>query len=516
MCDFERYNIKVVEGNELTLLLPLKSRTFVASRPVDEDIVIEELENLRVFVNNTEYSSVRQENDGVAIDFPATLKQGDYDVVLTATYHGVNIRAAYNDAVIIVAWNQQSDAQQYVQGSPFVLPAAYVLGIMTDSELEALKAQLRLEIAAAQRAKEEAEQAKEEYIAKGEALDDVAQQTTLTQGVQDIREDISHIDIDTSNLAKQGSNAGATLTDTQAAAQDAKTAAEAAKTAAQDAKTLIGQPAIGQPSDLFAAIAAGGDGANVAKEFIVQTLNNKGYAATTSDSWGEVNNKIAQALTANIEGWEFIQEPTTYLDCMRYAKVMVIRTIQVQAHFLGYAESLVELQFTNASTFQNANSDRLKYPESVIAPNIAGQMPSSGYTFLGSPLRKLVQNYIISGLASNGKTLYSLYWFELNGIVDATRNFVNWIGTISTSNTSDSLLEKKFYDDPNEPTETFTTNRDKFLWYFRNHFMTSFADMTGQTSPTLTLNTTVYNVIANESDILEYFTNRNWTLASQS
>lgn len=142
MCDFERYNIKVVEGNEFTLLLPLKSRTFVARRPVDEDIVIEDLENLRVLVNNDEYSSVRKENDGVAIDFPATLKQGNYDVVLTATYHGVDIRAAYNNAVIIVAWNQQSDAQQYMQGSPFVLPAAYVLGVMSDAELEALKAQL--------------------------------------------------------------------------------------------------------------------------------------------------------------------------------------------------------------------------------------------------------------------------------------------------------------------------------------------------------------------------------------
>lgn len=256
MCDFERYNIKVVEGNEFTLLLPLKSRTFVTRRPVDEDIVIEDLENLRVFVNNDEYSSARQESDGVAIDFPATLKQGNYDVVLTATYHGVDIRAAYNDAVIIVAWNQQSDAQQYVQGSPFVLPAAYVLGVMTDSELEALKAQLRLEIAAAQQAKEEAEQAKEEYIAKAEALDDIAQQSTLTQGVSDIREDISHIDIDTSNLAKQGTNPNATLTDTQAAAVQAASDAAAAKTAAQDAKMLIGQPASGQPSDLFAAIGA--------------------------------------------------------------------------------------------------------------------------------------------------------------------------------------------------------------------------------------------------------------------
>lgn len=39
-----------------------------------------------------------------------------------------------------------------------------------------------------------------------------AHQETLTQGIADIREDISNIDLDTSDLAKQGSNAEATNT----------------------------------------------------------------------------------------------------------------------------------------------------------------------------------------------------------------------------------------------------------------------------------------------------------------
>ena len=43
-------------------------------------------------------------------------------------------------------------------------------------------------------------------------LSEIAKESTITQGVQDIREDISHIQIDTSDLAKQGTNTGATNT----------------------------------------------------------------------------------------------------------------------------------------------------------------------------------------------------------------------------------------------------------------------------------------------------------------
>lgn len=254
------FNIKVVEQNDFTICIPLKKRTFVASIPIDEDIDILALDDLSVKIGGAVFPATR-DAAGVMVDVSRdALVRGTYDVVLTATYKGHAIKAAYFDSLTIVEWNCQSDAQQCVQGSPIMFEAGFVIYNLTDAELAALKEEYRLKIAAAEEAKEEAEQEKEEYIAKAEALDDVAQQTTLVQGVSDIREDISHIDIDTSNLAKQGSNAGATLTDTQAAAVQAASDAAAAKTAAQDAKTLIGQPASGQPSDLFAAIAAGGGG----------------------------------------------------------------------------------------------------------------------------------------------------------------------------------------------------------------------------------------------------------------
>lgn len=79
-------------------------------------------------------------------------------------------------------------------------------------------------------------------------LSGVAQQDTLVQGISDIREDISNIDIDTSTLAKQGLNPGATLTDTQ----------QAVYTAASGVSNLrekVGTPQSGQADTLFGAIA---------------------------------------------------------------------------------------------------------------------------------------------------------------------------------------------------------------------------------------------------------------------
>lgn len=197
------YNIKVVEGNAFALIIPLISRVFVNGLPIDTPIDIPSLQDCKVKIGDAEYTPELNE-DGVRVLVPGTLARATYDIIVTATYYGSPLRAAYFDALTIVQWNEQSDAQQYIQGSPITLQAAYVIGgAMTDAELEALKAEYREKIAAAEQAEGAAEAAKEAYDRKAEMLDGVAQQSTLTQGVQDIREDISHIDIDTSGLAKE-------------------------------------------------------------------------------------------------------------------------------------------------------------------------------------------------------------------------------------------------------------------------------------------------------------------------
>lgn len=214
MYQFE--NIKITEGNAFSLLIPLRKRTYVAQRPIDEDIDILNLQSVVVKFGGVEYPCTLQE-DGVLVDFPADLKCGTYDLVLTADYMDNAIRAAYFEAVTIVSYNYQSDAHNFVQGSPIVMQPAFVIYNLSDAELEQLKQQYREAIAAAQQAQEDAEEAKEDWERKAAELEDVAQEATS----QSILTEVENIDIDTSDLAKE-------LT-----AQAAKDAADAAKQAAQ-------------------------------------------------------------------------------------------------------------------------------------------------------------------------------------------------------------------------------------------------------------------------------------------
>ena len=201
-----KYNIKVAEGNDFTLLFPLKKRTYVASLPVDEDIVIMDLENVKVTIGDVEFTSTLDERGVMVFVGAGSLERGTYDMIITAEYHGAQIRAAYFDGLTIVAWSMQADAEQYLPGSPIVMQAAFVIGgPLTDAELEALKEQYRERNAELAQATADMEAAKEHYDELAEQLQGVAQEQTLTDGVQAIREDISHIDIDTSDLAKESS-----------------------------------------------------------------------------------------------------------------------------------------------------------------------------------------------------------------------------------------------------------------------------------------------------------------------
>lgn len=209
-CNFP--TIKITEGNAFTLIFPLKRRSYVAERPIDEDIDVTRLTNVRVTLGGIEYAPTI-ETYGVRIDVPDTLVRGTYDGLLTADYDGNAIRGAYESCVQIVEWNAQSNAQQYILGSPVATKAAYVLGYMpTDEEVEALKQQLRKQIAAAEQAEAEAIAEKERYAEALEHLDDVAKESTLLQKSAAIIEAISgiHIDIpeniatrDDVNAAKQ-------------------------------------------------------------------------------------------------------------------------------------------------------------------------------------------------------------------------------------------------------------------------------------------------------------------------
>lgn len=170
-------NIKITEGNDFSLLFPLKTRVYVNGRPIDSDVDILALTDVVVKCEDMAMPCTQQV-DGLLVDFPDTLAKGTYDIVITAQYRGHELRAAYFEALTIVAWSYQSDAQAYMQGSPILVQPAFVVYNLTDAELAQLKQDLRDAIVAAEQAEADAEQAKQEWEQKAAELDDVAKETT--------------------------------------------------------------------------------------------------------------------------------------------------------------------------------------------------------------------------------------------------------------------------------------------------------------------------------------------------
>lgn len=188
------HNVKITEGNVFALILPLKSRHYIAEQPIDTDIDILMLQDVVVKVGGVTWQDVTQTTQGVSIAIPATQARGTYNVELTALYNNIRIRAAYFECFTIVAWSYQSDVQNYIPDSPIVAEAAFIVaGNWTNAELDALTAELRQAIEDAHAAQREAEEAKAEFVQKAEMLDDVAQETTSQEIKQlIINEGIEH------------------------------------------------------------------------------------------------------------------------------------------------------------------------------------------------------------------------------------------------------------------------------------------------------------------------------------
>lgn len=182
----KRYSISVPAYSSFNLILPLKTRTYVSNVPIDTPIVYAELEDVMLTIGGTEYN-VTLGLQGVEVYVADGLAKGVYDIILTATYHGALIRAAYFETLNSVEWQYLSDFQQYLVGSPIVADAAIVIGgPLTDAQLEELKEQYIAAKQAADEARAEAEAEKQEYAEKIEELDDIATKTDLDNAVENL------------------------------------------------------------------------------------------------------------------------------------------------------------------------------------------------------------------------------------------------------------------------------------------------------------------------------------------
>lgn len=137
----EPLNIRIVEGNAFTLVCVLCSRIFANRKPEDTPIDGTELEQIKVKINGQPYDNFTTATEGVLLHFPEGLPRNVYNIEIEAMYHGSPIRTAYYRVVSIVEFNEHSNAEAYMQGSPLVieLPTAYILGgSILDAILQAI------------------------------------------------------------------------------------------------------------------------------------------------------------------------------------------------------------------------------------------------------------------------------------------------------------------------------------------------------------------------------------------
>ena len=180
-CECKQFTIKVTQGNVWQLLLPLRTAHWEQDKQIVENVDVDALQDIVVYVDGEEWQDWVMDERGPLLTIPADMPFGAHNVEMTATYFGVEIRAAYFECFTIVRWSYESNTGQFIPDAPITGEAAYVyIGITDDQEIDALKAELRQKIAEANAAKEQYEAMVEEYAEKIEELDDLATKTDVT------------------------------------------------------------------------------------------------------------------------------------------------------------------------------------------------------------------------------------------------------------------------------------------------------------------------------------------------
>ena len=178
---FEQNTIKVPDGNSWQMLLPLKTAHWKGDIFITEDIDYRDLTEVVVRVDGDVYTDWTIDDNGILLNIPAfTFDKGAHSTVVNAKYKGVEVRAAYFENFTIVEWSFEGNVGEHLLDAPLVSNAAYIyIGVISDADLEELKRIYTERNAELQIAIAEANEAREAYDRKAEALDEVATKTDL-------------------------------------------------------------------------------------------------------------------------------------------------------------------------------------------------------------------------------------------------------------------------------------------------------------------------------------------------
>lgn len=125
-----------------------------------------------------------------------------------------------------------------------------------------------------------------------------------------------------------------------------------------------------------------------------------------------------------------------------------------------------------------------------------------------------IAGMFMNGASSNPCT--NIYLLRATGKANYNVDIRNYNPTVAYSTSSNNLVAQQPWDlDDNGDLidcSGFTYNSDKALYCFKNFFMPAFDDVTG-TGATLTLKSTVYDVVMADSGVTSYFSTNGWTVA---
>lgn len=467
------YNtIKVTAGNAFSLLLPLREKQYISEQPIEETINAALLADVQVLLNGEEWNEYELGEEGVLMHFPSTLPKGVYNIELTAKYNGVAIRAAYFQCLSIVAWSYQSNAENYIPTSPIVADAAFII-TSSDEELAALKEQYRDAIVVM-------EVAKAEYERKVQELDGVAQQggNPLATNTT-ILEAVGGIDIDTTELAKQGSNAEANISDIQSIVSDIS----------------LSSQTLGSLADSWAAM-------------VTNRATLEGYTFindTPINSVGDILLRRDLLYSIKDSAVTTIRALRALQDCSSLKSVILpaLTIIDSTEVFAGCSSlksvSLPALTIIKGNYIFNTCTSL----ESVSLPALT--TINGGSTFHNCSSLKSVSLPLCSYISTSSTfpLCVRLIDIEIGAAMAGSFNLSSWLPTYALQSNSQTLLTQEDLDNG------FTSNLEKLLYNIREHIAANLPVAPN----TITFSAAVKAAVLADQATADAFTNKNWTIA---
>lgn len=300
-----------------------------------------------------------------------------------------------------------------------------------------------------------------------------------------------------------------------------KTQAASAASDAASVKTLVGTPASGQPSTLFAAIAAGGGGD--AQESTSQAI----LAAVNSIIDAHLINEVS------IDGYTFMQgftpqNPGSILfDRSLLISIVDNNATKISGSYAFYGCNNVQY-FSMPNIEEITGSDSLRYMTLLTSLSFPKLRTINAYRAFEAMtnLRELYLPELTTLSATQTYNCTNLRVINVLKIPDPSNvamtsnpnlidiiagqgfagnvSMSNWNPTNALSSSSSSLVEEG---------ETFANNLEKLLYNIREHLAANMPDRTGQSALTFTFNANVKAAINADAATAAAFTNKNWTIA---